>query len=72
DQELTPSLKVRYRNVLLGAEEYLEAVYQPGEGCDCRYLRKVMRVEPDQRPCFAGGERTLDRCHECGNFIFGD
>jgi len=72
DQELTPSLKVRYRNVLLGAEEYLEAVYQPSEGCDCRFLRKVMRVDPDQRPCFAGENRTLDRCHECGNFIFGD
>jgi len=72
DQELTPSLKVRYRNVLLGAEEYLEAVYQPDRGCDCRTLRKVMRVEPDRRPCFLGKDRTLDQCHECGNFIFGD
>jgi len=72
DQELTPSLKVRYHNVLLGAEGYLEAVYQPSEDCDCRFLRKVMRVDPDQRPCFAGEDRTLDRCHECGNFIFGD
>ncbi len=72
DQELTPSLKVRYRNVLQDAEEYLEAVYQPGEGCDCRFLRKVMRVDPDQRPCFLGKDRTLDQCHECGSFIFGE
>jgi len=72
DQELTPSLKVRYRNVLLGAEGYLEAVYQPSQDCDCRFLRKVMRISPDQRPCFAGEDRTLDRCHECGQFIFGD
>jgi hypothetical protein len=72
DQELTPSLKLRYRNVLQGAEQYLEAVYQPNEGCDCRYLRQVMRVEPDQRPCVVGLDRTLDQCHACGNFIFGD
>jgi long-chain acyl-CoA synthetase len=71
-QELTPSLKVRFRNVLHGAEEYLEAVYEPGQDCDCRFLRKVMRLAPDDRPCFAGRDRTLDRCHACGSFVFGD
>ena len=72
DQELTPSLKVRVGNVLESAGEYLEAVYQPHEGCDCRFLRKVMRLTADERPCFSGVSRTLDRCHECGSFVFGD
>jgi hypothetical protein len=72
DQELTPSLKVRVGNVLERAGEYLEAVYEPHEGCDCRFLRKVMRLAPDDRPCLAGGPRTLDRCHECGSFVFGE
>jgi len=72
DQELTPSLKVRFRNVLRSSEEYVEAVYEPAADCDCRFLRKVMRLGPDDRPCFTGRDRTLDRCHECGNFVFGD
>lgn len=72
DHELTPSLKVRFRNVLRNAEEYLEAIYEPSQDCDCRFLRKVMRIRPDERRCFAGGDRTIDRCHECGQFVFGD
>jgi hypothetical protein len=55
--------------VLEGAGEYLEAAYRPGEDCDCRFLRKVLRLTPDDRPCLAGLDRTLDRCHDCGNFI---
>jgi hypothetical protein len=31
-----------------------------------------MRMDPDTRQCFAGLERTLDHCHECGNLLFGD
>ncbi len=72
EQELTPSLKVRVRNVLEDAGSYLDAVYEPSGDCDCRFLRKVMRLAPDDRRCFAGADRTLDRCHECGSFIFGD
>jgi long-subunit acyl-CoA synthetase (AMP-forming) len=72
DEELTPSMKVRVRNVLEHAEEYLEAVYEPSEDCDCRFLRKVMRLSPDDRRCFAGIDRTLDQCHACGSFVFGD
>lgn len=70
--ELTPSLKVRVSNVLAGATSYLEAVYRPSAACECRFLRKVMRLAGDQRPCFGGFDRTLDRCHECGTFIFDD
>jgi long-chain acyl-CoA synthetase len=72
DEELTPSMKVRVRNVLEHAEEYLEAVYTPSEDCDCRFLRKVMRLAPDDRRCFAGIDRSLDQCHACGSFVFGD
>jgi long-chain acyl-CoA synthetase len=72
DHELTPSLKVRVRNVLENAEAYLEAVYEPSAGCDCRFLRKVLRLAPDDRLCFAGRDRTLDRCHECGSLVFGE
>jgi long-subunit acyl-CoA synthetase (AMP-forming) len=72
DHELTPSLKVRVRNVLDHAEAYLEAVYEPSAGCDCRFLRKVLRLAPDDRLCFAGRDRTLDRCHECGSLVFGE
>ena len=72
DQELTPSLKVRVRNVLAEAEGYLEAVYHPTAECDCRFLRKVLRVAGDDRPCFGGRDKTLDRCHECGSLIFGE
>ncbi|HVA57398.1 MAG: AMP-binding protein [Gemmatimonadaceae bacterium] len=72
DQELTPSLKVRVRNVLAEAEDYLEAVYQPSAECDCRFLRKVLRVAGDDRPCFGGRPKTLDRCHECGSLMFGE
>ncbi len=71
-QELTPSMKVRVRHVLDNSEEYLEAVYEPSAECDCRFLRKVMRLGPDDRRCFAGIDRTLDQCHACGSFIFGD
>jgi len=71
-EELTPSMKVRVRNVLEHAEEYLEAVYAPSEDCDCRFLRKVMRLAPDDRRCFAGLDRSLDECHACGSFVFGD
>ena len=72
DQELTPSLKVRVRNVLAEAEEYLDAVYDPSADCDCRFLRKVLRIDGDDRPCFGGRDKTLDRCHECGSLIFGE
>lgn len=72
NQELTPSLKVRFRNVLGNSGEYLDAVYQPSRECECRFLRRVMRLQPDGRLCFAGGDRTLDRCHECGSFVLGD
>ncbi len=71
-RELTPSMKVRVRNVLQNAEGYLEAIYEPTIDCDCRFLRKVMRLTADERRCFAGKERTLDRCHECGSLVFGD
>ena len=71
-RELTPSMKVRVRNVLQNAEVYLEAIYEPTVDCDCRFLQKVMRLTPDERGCFTGAGRTLDRCHECGSFVFGD
>jgi long-subunit acyl-CoA synthetase (AMP-forming) len=70
--ELTPSLKVRVQNVLENSTDYLEAVYEPSAGCDCRFLRKVLRIAPDARLCFAGYDRTLDRCHECGSLVFGE
>ena len=70
DRELTPSLKVRVRDVLQNAEGYLEAIYEPGVDCDCRFLQKVMRLKDDNRNCFAGADRTLDRCHECGSMVF--
>ena len=47
-------------------------MYEPSEDCDCRFLRKVMRLAPDDRRCFAGIDRTLDQCHACGSFVFGD
>lgn len=71
-RELTPSMKVRVRNVLQNAEGYLEAIYEPSIDCDCRFLRKIMRLAPDDRTCFAGKDCTLDRCHECGSVLFGD
>jgi long-chain acyl-CoA synthetase len=70
--ELTPSLKVRVGHVLDGAWEYIAATYEPSAECDCRYLRKILRVAPDQRLCFTGKGRTLDECHACGSFIFDD
>ena len=70
DRELTPSLKVRVRDVLQNAEGYLEAIYDPGIDCDCRFLQKVMRLKDDDRLCFTGVDRTLDRCHECGSLVF--
>jgi long-subunit acyl-CoA synthetase (AMP-forming) len=70
--ELTPSLKVRVRNVLADANEYLNAVYEPCPECDCRFLRKVLRLHDEDRRCFAGRDRTLAQCHECASFIFDD
>ena len=67
DGELTPSMKVRVENVLRGSREYVEAIYEPLKDCDCRFLRKVLRLAPDPRPCPAGEDLTLDRCHECGS-----
>ncbi|MBL8988569.1 MAG: AMP-binding protein [Gemmatimonadetes bacterium] len=72
NQELTPSLKLRFRNVLESSRDYLEAIYQPTVDCDCRFLRKVMRLAPDDRRCFMGLDRTLDRCHDCAGFVFDD
>jgi hypothetical protein len=31
-----------------------------------------MRLTTDERGCFTGQALTLDRCHECGSFVFGD
>jgi long-chain acyl-CoA synthetase len=70
--QLTPSLKVRVQNVLETSMNYLEAVYEPSAACDCRFLRKVVRIAPDERLCFAGLDRTLDRCHECGSLLFSE
>jgi long-subunit acyl-CoA synthetase (AMP-forming) len=70
--ELTPSLKVRVANVLGSYKEYIDAVYQPSGDCDCRFMRRVMRLSPDPRFCFRGKALTLDRCHECGLFVFPD
>lgn len=70
--ELTPSLKVRVGNVLDDAWEYVEATYEPTAECDCRFLRKILRVTPDDRLCFTGKDRTLGDCHSCGSFIFDD
>jgi len=72
DGELTPSLKVRVRSVLAGTSGYIEALYEPSPSSDCRFLRKVMRLSPDDRRCFAGKDRTLAQCHECAAFIFDD
>jgi len=70
DGELTPSLKVRVHQVLARAAGYLDAVYEPTPSCDCRFLRKVMRLDGDTRPCVAGRDRTLAECHACGAFIY--
>jgi long-subunit acyl-CoA synthetase (AMP-forming) len=72
EHELTPSLKVRVQNVLESSAGYLDAVYEPSADCDCRFLRKVLRLAPDERVCFTGRDRTLDRCHECGSLVFGE
>jgi long-subunit acyl-CoA synthetase (AMP-forming) len=71
DGELTPSLKVRVRDVLSRSAGFVEAVYEPATMRDCRFLRRVMRLS-DDRPCIAGRDRTLAQCHECGSFIFAD
>ena len=70
--DLTPSLKVRVKNVLERSRGYVDAVYEPSVTCECRYLRKVLRLSDDPRRCFAGRERTLAQCHDCGAFIFDD
>ncbi len=70
--ELTPSLKVRVRQVLESSRGYLDALYEPTPECDCRFLRKVLRLHDDDRRCFAGRDRTLAQCHECASFIFDD
>ena len=72
DGELTPSLKLRVRNVLSRTSSYIEALYEPTADSDCRFLRKVMRLSDDDRRCFAGKDRTLAQCHECAAFIFDD
>jgi long-subunit acyl-CoA synthetase (AMP-forming) len=72
DGELTPSMKVRPKIVLKNHEKQLEAVYEPSAECDCRLLRRVIRLVPDSRPCFLGKGTTLDRCHECGSIIAED
>ncbi len=69
-QELTPSMKVRVGNVLKNSREYVEAIYEPSRDCDCRFLKKVMRLSQDDRPCLRGKDLTIDRCHECGAFVF--
>lgn len=71
-QELTPSLKVRVPTVLQDAAPYLDAMYEPSADCDCRFLRAVLRMVPDERLCFTGRDRTLDQCHECGSVVFGE
>jgi len=70
--DLTPSLKLRVKNVLERSRGYVDAVYEPSVACECRYLRKVLRLSDDPRRCFAGRERTLAQCHECGAFIFDE
>ncbi len=70
--ELTPSMKVRVQNVLESRRMYVEAIYDPSRECDCCFLRKVMRLRPDDRRCFRGKDVTLDRCHECGSLVFDD
>jgi long-subunit acyl-CoA synthetase (AMP-forming) len=70
--ELTPSLKVRVREVLARSAGYVGAVYEPTSAAECAFLRKVLRLSSDDRPCFAGRDRTLAECHECGGFIFDD
>ena len=70
--DLTPSLKLRVKNVLERSRGYVDAVYEPSVACECRYLRKVLRLSDDSRRCFAGRERTLAQCHECGAFIFDE
>ena len=72
DGELTPSLKVRVRDVLSRSASYVEALYEPTSARQCRFLRKIVRMSPDDRPCVAGRDRTLAECHECGAFIFDD
>jgi len=72
DHDLTPSMKVRVENVLKNTEEYIEAIYDPSIDCDCRFLRRVFRMEGDDRPCFKDKDRTLGQCHRCGVFVFED
>jgi long-subunit acyl-CoA synthetase (AMP-forming) len=70
DGKLTPSMKVRVTDVLKDSEEYVEALFEPSQECDCSFLSKVMRLDPDDRHCFYGKDMTLDRCHECRSFVF--
>jgi len=70
--ELTPSMKIRVENVLRGSREQLVAIYDPLQDCDCSFLRRVMRLVPDARPCPAGLDLTLDRCHECPSHVSGE
>lgn len=70
ENELTPSLKVCVRNVLARSAGYVEAIYHPSADCDCRFLKRILRLQPDPRRCFRGKELTLDRCHTCGPFLF--
>ncbi|RMG43913.1 MAG: hypothetical protein D6718_10800 [Acidobacteria bacterium] len=72
DEELTPSLKVRVKNVLDRNEPVIDAIYDPSSDCDCRFLRKVFRLVPDSRKCFLGKDKTLDQCHTCGRVVFAE
>jgi long-subunit acyl-CoA synthetase (AMP-forming) len=63
--ELTPSMKVRVQSVLGSASDQVEAIYDPLRDCDCGFLRKVLRLVPDGRPCPKGEDLTLDHCSEC-------
>ena len=63
---------MRVGTVLERAQEYVAATYEPSADCDCRFLRKVLRLAPDDRRCFVGKGRTLADCHSCGSFIFDD
>ncbi len=67
--ELTPSLKVRFSNLMSGHAGFVEAIYEASGDCDCRFLRKIVRMHPDPRRCFRGKDVTLDRCHECAPLL---
>jgi len=67
--ELTPSLKARVTEILRNTAGYVDAIYEPERDFECRYLGRVLRLAPDDRPCPHGKDVALDRCHECGWFL---